>query len=62
MYGWYESHILFILFTYVCYVQHHDIFVFFTIYFILNIMTHVEGFLIYLWWFSGSVISMCLNI
>ena len=41
----------FCLHMYVMLCPHHDIFVFFTIYYILNIMTHVEGFLIYLWWF-----------
>jgi hypothetical protein len=110
MYGQYESHILFILFTYVCYIHTMislyfllntvDFFIMHTVssfpnpmhyedyalwdmhlggkckivlvqslcimrkstipYF--NIMTHVEGFLIYLWWFSGAVIFICPNI
>ena len=52
----------FCLHMYVMLCPHHDIFVFFTIYYILNIMTHVEGFLIYLWWFAGAVIFICPNI
>jgi hypothetical protein len=53
----------FIHFVYICILcTHHDIFVFFTIYFILNIMTYVEGSLIYLWWFSRAVIFICPNI
>ena len=51
----------FCLHMYVMLCTHHDIFVFFTIY-ILNIMTHVEGFLTCLWWFSGAVIFICPNI
>ena len=45
----------FIHFVYICILcTHHDIFVFFTIYFILNIMTHVEVF----WFICGGFLEL----